>query len=323
MRFLPQSKAFTRFPVVCAISYAGSTSAWVAKRNDPLRKREQKAGLTLLAMPFIELKRPAVAVTVAEEVLHMQMRILVLASVVLLCATAAFGQAIAGFGPNGVTVSAGVPDAFQVHVIANVTPPPGSGLTYAATPGSGFVNMTNAGSLGADPFGPGLLNHVGWICVNVYAFSPDEQEIACCSCPITPNGAVHITASDIVTNTLTAVIPQNITVKLLATIPGTSAAAPGVATQAAFTGTACNPAFTGYTAANLAPGLRAWAVTAHQLPTAPPALGITESSFLPAALSPGELISLTNRCAGIIGNGTGAGTCRGCTLGVLGAGLKK
>jgi len=249
------------------------------------------------------------------------MKLCTLISAALFVTVAAFGQPIGGFGTApaaGITQNAAVPDAFQVNYFPNVQ-----------TLGGGYVNILNSGALGADPFGPGLLTHTGGICVNVYAFSADEQEIACCSCLVTPNGLARIQIADLVSNTLTGVVPgTGIDIKLVATIPGggTSFTVPGVATQATFTGQQCNAAYTNYNGIqvapavqNLAPGLRAWGVKVHTLPaTNPTNTSITETAFLPAALSTGELISITNRCAGIIGNGSGAGNCKGCTLGALG-----
>lgn len=71
-------------------------------------------------------------------------------------------------------------DAFQIRYAANLTN------------GDSVINLTNTGANGAALNGPGFGGAVGNICVNVYAFSPDEQLLSCCSCLITPNGLVSL-----------------------------------------------------------------------------------------------------------------------------------
>ena len=192
------------------------------------------------------------------------------------------------------------------------------------------MNITNAGELGADPFGPNS-GTTGNICANVYVFSPDQEEIACCTCLVTPNALVHLSAAkDLVSNTSSGVPPvtNSIVVKLLATIPGTGTT-PGVQSTGPFTGTVCNAAYPcGVT--NLAPDMRAWAPKLHSTvpasPNSPPFL-LTEGRFLTNpidltsinALTVQEITSITNRCRFIKGNQSGAGLCKACTLGGLGA----
>ncbi len=162
-------------------------------------------------------------------------------------------------------------------------------LRYAANLASGDseFNFTNNGASCAN------------ICVNVYAFSPDEQLISCCTCTVTPNGLASISAKqDLLTNTLTPAVPGSVVVKLLATTGGPCAAnAPGP----------------------LAPGLAAWRSTIHALDAG---FGMTETPFTAATLSATELSRISAYCGFITANGSGFGVCKSCRSGALG-GAKK
>jgi hypothetical protein len=169
--------------------------------------------------------------------------------------------------------------------------------------GASVINITNSGARGAGLASGTSAATTGAICVNVYAFSPDEQMISCCSCPVTPNGLVSLSArNDLISNTLTPAVPTSIVVKLAATVPvgGTcagSAASPGALTS----------------------GMLAWGTTLHAAVTAG-TFAVTETQFLPATLSAGEALRLVSLCTFINANGSGFGICRSCRLGGLGAG---
>ena len=185
-------------------------------------------------------------------------------------------------------------------------------IRYAAnlTAGDSVINITNPGENGASLTGPGFGGAVGNICVNVYAFSPDEQLISCCSCLITPNGLVSLSVNqDLVSNTLTGVRPNSVVVKLV-----------NSAATAAFSDTSCtnSAALAGQTAFPLAAGMQAFGTTVHA-GTVAGAFATTETPFSRATLSAAELASITSRCTNIIGNGSTFGICRSCRTGGLSA----
>jgi hypothetical protein len=171
--------------------------------------------------------------------------------------------------------------------------------------GDSFINITNTGARGAGLAAGTSASVTGAICVNVYAFSPDEQMISCCSCPVTPNGLVSLSVkTDLATNTLTPAVPTSVVVKLLATAPvggscSSSAASPGPTSS----------------------GLAAWGTTLHANVIFANGGGYsqTETAFTPSTLSAGELNRLTQLCTFINANGSGYGICRSCALGGLGA----
>ena len=86
--------------------------------------------------------------------------------------------------------SNGLPDGAPAEATLLVVMPPFL-IRYSSnlTAGDSVVNITNTGANGNSLFGPGFGDPAGNICVNVYAFSPDEQLISCCSCLVTPNGS--------------------------------------------------------------------------------------------------------------------------------------
>ena len=211
----------------------------------------------------------------------MYLRLLILATIL---AVVAFGQ------------PATLDSPFQVRYASNLNI------------GDSVVNITNSGATGAALQSGTSASIAGAICVNVYAFSPDEQMISCCSCPVTPNGLVSLSAQqDLISNTLTPAVPTAIVIKLLATAPvGGSCSNSAAAVQT-------NP---------IVPGMVAWGTTLHAAPTSPVTYQVTETPFIPATLSAGELARLGTLCNFILANGSGFGVCKSCRLGGLGAGRK-
>jgi hypothetical protein len=202
------------------------------------------------------------------------------------------------FGQNPVTTDS----PFQVRYAANLAA------------GESYVNITNTGATGARleslPAGANAAAVTGAICANIYTFSPDEQMVSCCSCPVTPNGIINVGVNrSLVVNPLTPATPSSVVVKLLATVP---------------VGGACNAAAPG----PLAVGMRAWGTTLHANPSGG-GYSTTETPFAPVTLSGapgggpfagiGELTRLTALCTFIQANGSGFGICRDCRLGALGA----
>ena len=186
-------------------------------------------------------------------------------------------------------------------------------ILYAANldKGDSYINATNTGFNGASLYGPGIGGAAGNICLNVYAFSPDEQLVACCSCLITPNGLVSLSVNnDVLYNTLTGIRPNSAVVKFVTSSAGSQ-----------FTGSSCtnSAALVGSNAENvLARGSLVFGTTLHA-PAVPGSFVTTERPALEANLSTPELASITNRCANIIGNGSSYGICRSCRVGGLSA----
>src|ERR1700749_797464 len=69
--------------------------------------------------------------------------------------------------------------------------------------GDSVINISNSGAGGAALQSGTTATITGALCANVYAFTPDEQLVSCCSCPVTPNGLVSLSAkNDLASNTL-------------------------------------------------------------------------------------------------------------------------
>jgi hypothetical protein len=177
--------------------------------------------------------------------------------------------------------------------------------------GDSVVNITNTGdSATANLTGTAQNNIDGSVCVNIYAFAADEQEVACCSCLVTPNALWSASVKTALLNsTLTSSFPNEVVLKLISTAPNVGAN----------NAQSCNPATV--TAGGLATGLAAWGTSLHGVPTATgPTFQLAETPFLPASLSNAELQRDVQECQFIQVLGSGQfGICKGCSNVGLGA----
>jgi hypothetical protein len=196
--------------------------------------------------------------------------------------------------------------------------------------GDSEINISN------DGFRAGFYNNnttglgAGNICANVYTFDPSEEMISCCSCLVTPNALVSLSAkNDLINNVLTPAIPTSIVIKLTATVPGT-------VTGGAYT--VCNPTIP-YLAGNTAGGeiipnettfgMLTWGTTLEPA-ASPGTYGPVNVHFISTTLGAGffgptgtlfpagsEAADLTEVCAFVQQEGTGFGQCTSCALGAL------
>jgi hypothetical protein len=148
------------------------------------------------------------------------------------------------------------------------------------------INLSNSGASWGQFFGGTVGN--GQLCANVYVFSPDEQEQACCACPLSPNSLHSFTALDLIANTLTGAQPTSIVIKIVATENTTGA---------------CDPS--SVTPALLAPGLTVWQRRGDS----------ADVPFISSTLSAKELQRAVGLCQGIVNNGSFSGICKTCALG--------
>ena len=174
-------------------------------------------------------------------------------------------------------------DVFQLRYVSNL------GV------GDSVINISNDGqSSNGTVFSPG-----GNLCVGVYSFDENEELLSCCSCYITPNALVSLSAQNINATSLTGGT-TSLVIKLLA-FQGTTASA-------------CTGATISSTSTPLAPGLHAWGTTVHALPVA--GYTVTETNFSPAALNALEYAHVTQFCEFNQINGSGKfGQCGGCAAG--------
>ena len=210
----------------------------------------------------------------------MYLRLLVLA--VIVCMVPAFSQAPLTGAP------ATLDGSFQAKIFPNIAA------------GDSVINIGNTGASASGVNAFGQLA-AGTICVNVYVFSPDEQEVACCTCSVTPNGVVTTSARQLISKTLTPAVPTAVTVKLVATSGACNAATPGP----------------------LVGGLIAFGTNIHVAPVGGSntagTYATTEKAFIPSTLSAAELTRITTLCGFIQANGTGFGICPGGAAGAAGA----
>ena len=86
-----------------------------------------------------------------------------------------------------------------------------------------MIDITNTGASSTTLLTPGQIvggvnqnNIDGSLCINIYTFAADEQEVACCSCLVTPNALWSASVKTALLNsTLTPSFPNEVVIKLI------------------------------------------------------------------------------------------------------------
>jgi hypothetical protein len=195
--------------------------------------------------------------------------------------------------------------------------------------GDSFINITNTGAVQGKNLQGGLGAPAqkaknGNICVNIYVFSPDEQEVDCCSCLLTPNGLATFSVKGLVALPLTPVIPSDVVIKLVPTAACIPQATGGCFPQSSpancdASTAGLQPTYDAFGNLDLtastafgqpvAPGLVAWGTALHANTSPVGGYQVTETPFEKGELSNGELNRITGLCANIQANGSGFGIC--------------
>jgi hypothetical protein len=212
-------------------------------------------------------------------------------------AARAFAGTPTGTAPTTNQGLTTVPAGSDVYLVSYVS---GSG---------GTIRLLNPGAFRDPAFPGGPDFDRAPVCANVYVYRPGGQLLACCSCPVTANGARRLNvATNLLSNPLQppalppAGITQDAAVKIVASA-GAVCSTPDSPTP----GEPVSPPTAAGPYAPAPGGLRAWATHVQGAAGSPAAA--TETRFLSAPLSPGELIALQQQCAFTSFLGTGAGVC--------------
>jgi hypothetical protein len=204
--------------------------------------------------------------------------------------------------------------------------------------GDSVVNLNNTGLQGG--FISANPPTSGNICASVYVFDPQEEEIGCCSCLITPHGLNSLSVrNDLISNNLTPAVPTSVSITILDMEPGLDTSnhftvcnpVPNVLGQAndpyynpvGFPGNAAGDPQKG--ALVLTSSLAVWGTTLEPAGTAGTYAPVNVPYFAPFTNdSPipnnalNDLTDIFSTCNFIQANGTGFGICKSCRLGALG-----
>ncbi len=257
------------------------------------------------------------------------------ARTILLALILSLGAAAQTTPPLLTAFGSGVEDAFQISYVSQ--------LNNADT----VINISNAGTANQPQISEraaltGQYITSGDLCVNIYVYTPDQQQVACCSCFVSHNEVIYEnlggpTESRPASWGIPTVYGGDGVPGLLwnttygpGAYPFNSAVVKLVATDATNTVGCNNTAFDpvtstpgNITAANisafdLAPGMAVWSTHPH--PTNGASLPgpnggvllpvhITETEGQAKVLSLGEFTGLTTLCTNIQNNSSGRGQC--------------